>query len=68
MFSESAVEWNEESFCKDWEDAKRIGEGGEGNSVSGGRSKLNATDQVEDEYIRVGTIKCSTFGGLRKHD
>jgi len=71
------VEWNEESFCNDWKESKRLvtnvqdgspGEGGDGHSVSGGRSKLGATDQVEDGYIRVGTIKCSAFGGLTKCD
>ena len=77
MLLGSAMEWNEESFRNDWTDAKRLvtnvqdgrpGEGGDGHSVGGDRSKIGAADQVEDGYIRVGTIKCSAFGGLWKCD
>jgi hypothetical protein len=77
MFSGSAVEWNEESVCHDWKDAKRMvtnvqaecsGKAREDYSAGGGRSKLGAADRMEDGYIRIGTIKCSAFGGLWKCD
>jgi len=35
MFSEDAVEWNGESFCNDWEDAKAL--------FSSGRKKFRDT-------------------------
>ena len=77
MFLGNVVEWNEESVCYDWKDAKRMvtnvqagrsGKVGEDYSVGGGRSKHGAANQMKDGYIRVGTIKCSAFGGLWKCD
>jgi len=75
MFSGSAVEWDEEGVCYSGKDAKKLvadvqtegpGEDGAGESTGESRSKLSTVDQMEFGYIRVGSINCSAFGGLRK--
>ncbi|XP_066306210.1 uncharacterized protein [Miscanthus floridulus] len=71
----SAVEWDEEGVCYSGKDAKKLvadvqtggpGEDGAGESTGESRSKLSTVDQMEFGYIRVGSINCSAFGGLRK--
>lgn len=73
VFSGDAVEWNDESDGEDCKNAKKVvgnvqsgrpGKAGVNHSAGGTRSKLSAMDSVQDGFIKVGSIKCSAFGGL----
>ena len=77
VFSGSKSEWTKEGDVYDWKNAERVathvqadcpGESGVYHSTSGTRSKLGAADQLEAGFIRVGTIRCSAFGGLKRCD
>jgi hypothetical protein len=69
------MEWDEEGVRYGGKDAKKLvvdvqnggpGEDGAGDSTSESRSKLSTVDQMEFRHIRVSSINCSTFGGLKK--
>ena len=69
------MDGNGEGVCNDRQDAKRmvtivqagcLGASGACDSANGGRSKLSAADQMDCGFIRVGSIKCSAFGGLQQ--
>jgi len=69
--------WDEDGVCYVGKDAEKLdanvhngglGECGADSLSSGSRSKISTTDHVESGVIRVGSINCSAFGGLRKCD
>jgi hypothetical protein len=77
LFSGSAVAWDEEGLCYGGKDAEKLaadvqvgcpGKGGAVYSVGGSPSKFSPQNQMEYGYIRVGSINCSAFGGLRRCD
>jgi hypothetical protein len=74
VFPGSTVAGDEEGVCSGGQDVKELaadvqaGGPGKGGAVyfdDGSRSKLSAKDQMEFGFIRIGSINCSAFGGLR---
>jgi glutamate 5-kinase len=75
MLSRNYMELFAEGADNDWKDAKRmdayvqagcLGEVGANHSTGGVRSKLSAANQVENGYIRIGSINCSAFRELQR--
>jgi len=69
------MEWNEKGVCYVGKVAEKLvadvqteasGKGGAGDLFGGERSKLSHADQVDCGFIRVGSISCSAFGGLKR--
>jgi hypothetical protein len=68
------MEWNEKGVCYGGKDAEKLaadvqtrnsGKSGVGGPSSGEPSKLSTVDQVESGFIRIGSINCLAFGGLK---
>jgi len=69
------MEWNEKDVCYVGKVAEKLvavvqtgasGKGRAGDLSGGERSKLSPADQVDCGFIRIGSINCSAFGGLKR--